>query len=207
MKAKILVLDDEEMTRTQLKGILEEQGHEVKLTSHSGEVDAAFRNAGDFGLFFLSQNLYGKDNLHVMETFLRKDPALKAIVLAGPGGRQAAVDAFRKGAFDYLDKPVVRTDVLNTLARSEKHIHVAPAIPIGTTIKPRFDAPLSSDMSYTDMKKQWSDSFEKDYLVNILNRNAGNVSAAARESKLDRSNFLRLLRRHGLQAQAYRKAA
>ncbi len=58
---------------------------------------------------------------------------------------------------------------------------------------------------YMELKKRWSNSFEREYLTNVLQRNGGNVSAAARESKLDRSNFLRLLRRHGLRAQEYRK--
>ena len=56
-----------------------------------------------------------------------------------------------------------------------------------------------------EMKKQWVDAFEKEYLVNTLTRHDGNVSAAAREAKLDRSNFLRLLRRHGVKAQDFRK--
>ncbi len=64
-----------------------------------------------------------------------------------------------------------------------------------------------SDLSFTQYKRRWSDTFEQEYLVSILNRNHGNVSAAAREAKLDRSNFLRLLRRHHLNAQNYRKAA
>ena len=58
---------------------------------------------------------------------------------------------------------------------------------------------------YMELKKRWSNSFEREYLVNTLARNGGNVSAAAREAKLDRSNFLRLLRRHGLKAQEYRR--
>jgi DNA-binding NtrC family response regulator len=60
---------------------------------------------------------------------------------------------------------------------------------------------------YTELKKKWADSFEREYLTATLARHAGNVSAAAREARLDRSNFLRLLRRHGLKAQVYRKAA
>lgn len=67
-------------------------------------------------------------------------------------------------------------------------------------------ADMSSEMaSFTDLKKKWSDAFEKEYLMASLTRHHGNVSAAARDSKLDRSNFLRLLRRHGLKAEAYRK--
>ncbi len=59
--------------------------------------------------------------------------------------------------------------------------------------------------SYTTLKKRWSFSFEREYLVAILNRHDGNVSAAAREAHLDRSNFLRLLRRHRMTAQEFRK--
>ena len=65
----------------------------------------------------------------------------------------------------------------------------------------------TTEYGYMMLKKKYSDSFEKEYLVATLARNGGNVSAAAREAQLDRSNFLRLLRRHGLRAQEYRKAA
>lgn len=71
-----------------------------------------------------------------------------------------------------------------------------------------FHAPQDAGVDgYMDLKKKWSDSFEREYLITALNRHGGNVSAAAREARLDRSNFLRLLRRHGLRAQEYRKAA
>lgn len=63
---------------------------------------------------------------------------------------------------------------------------------------------VGTEMNYTALKKKWADSFEREYLQVALNRNGGNVSAAAREAKLDRSNFLRLLRRHGIKAQDYR---
>ena len=58
---------------------------------------------------------------------------------------------------------------------------------------------------YMGLKKRWSNAFECEYLQSVLKRHSGNVSAAAREAKLDRSNFLRLLRRHALKAQDFRK--
>ena len=58
--------------------------------------------------------------------------------------------------------------------------------------------------SYTELKKRWCDTFEREYL-HALRRHGGNVSAAARDAKLDRSNFLRLLRKHDVKAQEYRK--
>ena len=71
-----------------------------------------------------------------------------------------------------------------------------------------YQAPdLSGQGGYMSLKKKWSNSFEREYLQAALGRHNGNVSAAAREAKLDRSNFLRLLRRHGLKALEFRKAA
>ena len=58
--------------------------------------------------------------------------------------------------------------------------------------------------NYTQLKKRWADAFEKEYLMTILDRHHGNVTAAAKESGVDRSNFLRLLRRHQINAQNFR---
>jgi DNA-binding NtrC family response regulator len=71
-----------------------------------------------------------------------------------------------------------------------------------------FDAPLDSGSDgYMELKKKWSDSFEREYLTAALERHDGNVSAAAREARIDRSNFLRLLRRHRIQAGTFRKTS
>lgn len=51
----------------------------------------------------------------------------------------------------------------------------------------------------TEAKRQSAAEFERCYLVNLMQR-AGTVSAAARLAGLDRSNFKKLLQRHGLRA-------
>lgn len=66
--------------------------------------------------------------------------------------------------------------------------------------------PAAGSQTFTNLKKKWSDEFEKEYLENLLTRTQGNVTAAAKESGIDRSNFLRLLRRHQINAQNYRHA-
>lgn len=63
----------------------------------------------------------------------------------------------------------------------------------------------SAEDSYMALKKRWCDSFEKEFISRMLDKCEGNVSAAARESKLDRSNFLRLMRRHGIQSEGFKK--
>lgn len=61
--------------------------------------------------------------------------------------------------------------------------------------------------TYTTQKKRWVDAFEREYLESTLRRHHGNVTSAAKEASIDRSNFLRLLRRHGLKSRVYREAA
>ena len=87
------------------------------------------------------------------------------------------------------------------------------SLPIGPANGPRLELVKPNPLleigveSYTALKKRWSESFEREFLTATLNKHGGNVSAAAREAKLDRSNFLRLLRRYGLRADVFRKAA
>jgi DNA-binding NtrC family response regulator len=66
---------------------------------------------------------------------------------------------------------------------------------------------VGSDLSYTDLKRKAVESFEVSYLTQLLSMNHGNVSAAAREARLDRSNFLRLLRKYGLKSESFRRMA
>ena len=74
----------------------------------------------------------------------------------------------------------------------------------GLTVSKDVWADAENTSSYTVLKKKWSDVFEKEYLTGVLEKHQGNVTAAARESGVDRSNFLRLLRRHQIDAEVFR---
>ena len=56
----------------------------------------------------------------------------------------------------------------------------------------------------TDAKRRASAAFEKRYLQAAMERAKGSVSEAARLSGLDRTNFRRLLQRHGIDATTYK---
>ncbi len=56
----------------------------------------------------------------------------------------------------------------------------------------------NSPTSYKEARDSLLDRFERDYLQALLTRHGGNVSAAAREAKLSRSQFYRLLGKHGI---------
>lgn len=66
----------------------------------------------------------------------------------------------------------------------------------------RLDDNALLDLPYSAAKELTLKAFEQRYLTALLDRAHGSISAAARLAHLDRSNFRRLLRRHGLRGHA-----
>lgn len=54
--------------------------------------------------------------------------------------------------------------------------------------------------TFKDAKEQWVTSFESDYIAQLLRRNSGNISHAAREADIDRKYFRKLMKKYGITA-------
>ncbi len=81
----------------------------------------------------------------------------------------------------------------------------ADVVPLG--IVPRTKAQMPVAVPYHSWKKEFMRTMERDYLVEQLRNHEGNVSALARAMKVSRPNLCRLLKKHGLLADNFRKAA
>ena len=57
----------------------------------------------------------------------------------------------------------------------------------------------TGEVSFKDAKERWVSSFERDYIVNLLKKNNGNISHAAREADIDRKYFRKLMRKYGIE--------
>ena len=103
--ALILIVDDEEDIRFSLRGILEDEGHDV-LEAASGEdaLDLLERRLPD--LVLLDIWLTGIDGLEVLERIRDKAPGLPVIMISGHGNVETAVAAMNKGATDFIEKPL-----------------------------------------------------------------------------------------------------
>ena len=60
------------------------------------------------------------------------------------------------------------------------------------------DAIFVPTKTYREMRAEWDELFERRFIVWILERHKGNVSAAARETEMDRKYLHRLAKKHGL---------
>lgn len=60
---------------------------------------------------------------------------------------------------------------------------------------------LDVEGTFKDAKEKWISSFERDYIANLLKKNNGNISHAAREAEIDRKYFRKLMKKYGISAQ------
>jgi DNA-binding NtrC family response regulator len=66
-------------------------------------------------------------------------------------------------------------------------------------LKPAAGAAPMWDVPFREAKQNWIDSFERNYLLELLEKNEWNVSAAARMARMDRKHFRKLMHKHGLE--------
>jgi two-component system nitrogen regulation response regulator NtrX len=112
--AYILVVDDEASIRDALKQLFEYEGHEVALASDGIEA-LAFLEESRPDLIFLDVKMPGLDGLEVLKRIRDRDSAALVVMISGHGTIDTAVDATRKGAYDFLEKPLDSDRLLLTL--------------------------------------------------------------------------------------------
>ncbi len=115
--AKLLVVDDERSIREALVQLFEYEGHQVRA---AGDGPEALEASGSFrpDVVFLDVKMPGMDGLEVLERLREDDPGSLVIMISGHGSIDTAVEATRKGAYDFLEKPLDTDRLLVTLRRA-----------------------------------------------------------------------------------------
>ncbi|MBK6753660.1 MAG: sigma-54-dependent Fis family transcriptional regulator [Flavobacteriales bacterium] len=120
--AKILVIDDEKAIRYALKEILEHEKHSVD-EAEDGATGLDKARKGKFDLVLCDIKMPKMDGLEVLEKLQAHDPDLPVVMISGHGTIDTAVDALKKGAFDFIQKPPdinrILVSVRNALDRSD----------------------------------------------------------------------------------------
>jgi len=101
---KILIVDDEKAIRRTLKEILEYEKYEVE-EAEDGEIGLSKIEKNNYDVVILDVKMPKKDGLEVLGDMQQKGHRYTVIVLSGHGNTDTAVEAVRKGAFDYISKP------------------------------------------------------------------------------------------------------
>jgi len=112
--AKILVIDDERSIRTTLKEILEYEKHSVELASSGPEGLELFYKGG-FDIILCDIKMPEMDGLEVLEKIFEHSSETQVIMISGHGNVDTAVQAIKKGAFDFIEKPLDLNRMLITI--------------------------------------------------------------------------------------------
>jgi DNA-binding NtrC family response regulator len=127
MTARILIVDDEKKIRTILVQILLDEGYQVTGAANGAEAITAFENFAP-DIILLDQNLPDMTGTDVMEQIFNRSPGKTIIFLTAHGTITHAVEAMKRGAYDYLTKPFDNDELLMVIRRAVEHIRLSDEV-------------------------------------------------------------------------------
>jgi len=111
---RVLVVDDEKNQREIYTLILEDDGYQV-TTAQSGEQALRITREHPFDLVLTDYKMAGMDGLTLLSELLKVDPSIIVVMMTAHGSVESVKEALRNGAFDYLEKPVDRDQLLKVV--------------------------------------------------------------------------------------------
>ncbi|MDN3205226.1 sigma-54-dependent transcriptional regulator [Algoriphagus sediminis] len=114
---RILIIDDEQDICTLLKRFFQKKGFEVD-TSLSGKEGIKSIQNGEFDLVICDFRLPDHTGLEILERIKILQKNLQVIIITGYSDVRIAVEALKKGAFDYVTKPLFPDEILHTVNRA-----------------------------------------------------------------------------------------
>jgi DNA-binding NtrC family response regulator len=110
MAHAVLIIEDEAILAKNMKTYLERQDFEAAVAG-SGEEGLAKLDAFHPDVVLLDYHLPGMNGLEALARLRERDRGIKVIMLTGHASVRMAVDAMKAGAYDYLNKPVVLSEL------------------------------------------------------------------------------------------------
>ena len=118
---KILIIDDERSIRRALREILEFEEFEV-YEAENGQEGLDLLKANQYDLVFCDIKMPIIDGMEVLEAIKKTENDTPFIMISGHGTIETAVEAIRKGAFDFIEKPLDLNRILVTLRNANERV-------------------------------------------------------------------------------------
>jgi DNA-binding NtrC family response regulator len=118
MKAKVLIVDDEEDFLEALAERLRSRGIEV-ATAQDGVTALSLVSKEPFHAVFLDYYMPGINGLETLKLMLNQNPDLLVYILTGKAGLKEGVEAIKLGAKDVIEKPAELQEILAIIKNAE----------------------------------------------------------------------------------------
>ena len=113
-KQSVLIVEDEELMRAILRRLLEDAGYTV-FTADSAEAGLEILPQNDISVTITDIKMGGMDGLRLLDQIKAIDEEALVVIMTAYSSVDTAVAALRKGAYDYVTKPFVNEDLLQTI--------------------------------------------------------------------------------------------
>jgi two-component system, NtrC family, response regulator AtoC len=116
---RVLVVDDEENLRHMLQTLLKREGYEpVGVPS----VDSALRELGNlpYDIIITDLRMPGRSGMELVDEVRRRNLEATVVVMTAFGSKDVAIEAMKRGAYDYLSKPFEADELILLLRKAEE---------------------------------------------------------------------------------------
>lgn len=119
--AKILIIDDERAIRRALREILEFENFQVDEAENGAEGLDKAKNAL-YDIIFCDIKMPQMDGMEVLDGLIQAKVDTPVIMISGHGNIETAVEAIKKGAFDFIEKPLDLNRILVTIRNAKERV-------------------------------------------------------------------------------------
>jgi DNA-binding NtrC family response regulator len=189
-KARVLVVDDKPSVLEVMASILEGA---YDVTTSADPADAMARlGPGRFDVVLTDVRMPGSSGFDVLAAVKASDPSAAVVMMTGFASIPDAVAAIRRGAFDYVAKPLEAEEVCLVVARALEHRRGAGST-TGAITRDFHEALVAA-----------RDQASRTYLVELMEEFRGNVTRAADHARMTRENLHRLLKKYGVRSETFK---
>jgi two-component system response regulator AtoC len=116
---RVLVVDDEENLRHMLQTLLKREGYEPVGVS---SVDSALRELGNlpYDIIITDLRMPGRSGMDLVDEVRRRNLDATVVVMTAFGSKDVAIEAMKRGAYDYLSKPFEADELILLLRKAEE---------------------------------------------------------------------------------------
>ncbi len=137
--AKILVIYDEKSIRNSMKEILAFEGHEVVLAENGMEGVVAVKTEKP-EIIFCDIKMPKMEGIEVLQRIKEFTPEIPVIMISGHGTIDTAIEAIKKGAYDFIEKPLDLNRILITIKNAtDKSQLVQETITLKTKVSKKYE--------------------------------------------------------------------
>ena len=118
---KILIIDDERSIRNSLSEILADEGYDVEV-AENGQQGCEMVEKERYSVIFCDIKMPGMDGMEVLDRLMQMGIDSAVIMISGHGDIDTAVECIKKGAFDFIQKPLDLNRILITIKNATEKV-------------------------------------------------------------------------------------